>query len=86
MRNRVEFELGQFIEILDKQYFDVSEEDRDSIARLIVLRELVLLQQDPASIPSYEKHLCSKIEYYESNENYEAADFFKRIKKQIYLI
>lgn len=83
MRQRLERELGQFIDLMDKQYFEVSEQDRDSIARMVIIREFLDLKSDPSSLPLYQDYLSSRVEYFKMIENYEAADFFERIKKQI---
>jgi len=83
MKQRLEQELGQFIDLMDKEYFQVSEEDRDSIARMVIIREFLDLKADPSTLPLYVEYLGSRVEYFKASENYEAADFFERIKKQI---
>ena len=83
MKQRLEEELGQFIDLMDKEYFQVSEQDRDSIARMVIIREFLDLKADPSSLPLYLEYLSSRIEYFKASEQYEAADFFERIKKNI---
>jgi hypothetical protein len=83
MKQRLEQELGQFINLMDKQYFEVSPEDRDSIARMVIIREFLDLKADPSSLPIYLEYLSTRVDHFKANENYEAADFFERIKNQI---
>ena len=83
MKQRLEQELGQFIDLMDKKYFEVSEEDRDSIARMVIIREFLDLKADASSLPIYIEYLSNRVEHFNANENYEAADFFQRIKNQI---
>jgi hypothetical protein len=83
MKHRLEKELGEFIDLMDKEYFDVSEQDRDSIARMIIIKEFLDLKADPSSLPIYVEYLSSRVEHFKMIENYEAADLFERIKKQI---
>jgi hypothetical protein len=71
MKHRLEKELGEFIDLMDKEYFDVSEQDRDSIARMIIIKEFLDLKADPSSLPIYVEYLSSRVEHFKMIENYE---------------
>lgn len=83
MDNEIEKILNDFNEVLDKQYFETSEDDRDAIARLVLLKEFLSIPMTNSLLSKYQKFLNMKIEEYELMENYEAADFHKRILQQI---
>ena len=71
---------------LDKNYFKVSAKKRDTIARLVMIKDLLeTLPFDKGleELEMYSDFITTKINYFQSQENYEAADFYKRIKKQI---
>lgn len=85
MNENLKSEIRKFVDIIDKEYFDVSEEDRDAIARLIVLEELLNKNIHSDMNLMYDDYLTVRIKNFEENEDYESADLFKRIKKQINL-
>lgn len=85
MKQRLEQELGEFINLMDKEYFQVSEQDRDSIARMVIIREFLDLKADPSTLPIYMDYISTRIEHFKASDQYEAADFFERIKKNLIL-
>ena len=71
---------------LEKSYFKVSAKKRDTIARLVMIKDLwntLPIDNDFEELEMYSDFITMKINYFENHENYEAADFHKRIKKQI---
>ena len=83
MDNEIEKILNDFNEVLDKQYFETSEDDRNAIARLVLLNEFLSIPMTNSLLSNYKNLLNMKIEESELIENYEAADFHKRILQQI---
>jgi hypothetical protein len=85
MRTKIELEqiLNEISGDLDKSYFKVSAKRRDTIARLVMLKDLWDTQPFDRDLVIYKEYITMKINFFEDYENYEAADFYKRIKKQI---
>jgi len=88
MKSRLELEkmLDEMSSVLDKSYFKVPAKKRDTIARLVMIRDLwntLPLGKNDEELNMYNDFITMKINHFEDYENYEAADFYKRIKKQI---
>ena len=78
--------LDELTKELEKSYFKVPAKKRDRIARLVMIKDLwnaLPIDKDFEELEMYSDFITMKINYFESYENYEGADFFKRIKKQI---
>lgn len=83
MDNEIEKMLNDFKEILNQDYFNVSEQDRNEIAKLVLMKEFISMPMNNFLVSKYQDYLNMKIAEYELIENYEAADFHKRILQQI---
>jgi hypothetical protein len=85
MNNSIGFELimGELSKEMDKPYFKVSAKNRDRIAKMVMIKDLWDTPNFDMELPIYMEYILMKIQEYEYCENYEAADFYKRIKKHI---
>lgn len=83
MNDEIDKVFASYHQVLDKEYFQVSEEDRDAIARLYLIREFISLDMTNGLVPKYKEFLNIKIKDCELIEDYEGADFNRRMLQQI---
>jgi hypothetical protein len=78
--------LGDRYDIEMEDYFKLTVEERDYLAKYVVSKIFLTLIQNRESLPVYQFLLQDRLFELEFNEEYELADLYQRIINEINLI
>lgn len=77
--------LGDRYDIAMSEYFTLTEEERNYLAKYVVSRIFLTLRNNPEYAKMYEFTLQDRIDELTFNEEYEHADLYQRILNEIIL-
>ena len=66
-----------------KDYWTLSNEEKDNISTVVIQSFFATLKQQPETIPIYIRLIDDRVKISEYHDEYEQAEIFNRIKKEL---
>ena len=66
-----------------KDYWSLSNEERDNISIVVLESIFYILKREPDTLPLYVRLVDDRVKFAEYHEEFEQAEIFNRIKKEL---
>ena len=75
--------LGDRYDIELEEYWGLSNEEKDNLSQVVIQSIFATLKREPATFPLYVRLIHDRVKIAEYHEQYEEAEIFHRIKKEL---